>query len=135
MRLKIAMSCLYFFKTTIDNISQAMLKVDLDIAKLYSAFVADKAVRERIWECIYSQYNLTLENLLYLRGEHRLLDSEMAIRESILLRKPYLSVLNLTQIELIKQYQSSPYEKAKDRILEQIHATIVGIAQGIRNTG
>ncbi|TLD90251.1 MULTISPECIES: phosphoenolpyruvate carboxylase [Helicobacter] len=124
-----------FFKTTIDNISQAMLKVDLDIAKLYSAFVADKAVRERIWECIYSQYNLTLENLLYLRGEHRLLDSEMAIRESILLRKPYLSVLNLTQIELIKQYQSSPYEKAKDRILEQIHATIVGIAQGIRNTG
>ncbi|WP_300720183.1 phosphoenolpyruvate carboxylase [uncultured Helicobacter sp.] len=124
-----------FFKTTIDNISQAMLKVDLDIARLYSAFVADKAVRDGIWECIYTEYQLTLENLLHLRGESELLDSQRAVRESILLRKPYLSVLNLTQIELIKKYQSCGYAKAKERILEQIHATIVGIAQGIRNTG
>lgn len=124
-----------FFKTTIDNIAQAMLKVDLDIAKLYSAFVLDTAVREKIWECIHSQYHLTLEYMLHLRGETTLLDSQSAIRESILLRKPYLSVLNITQIELIKKYQNSSYAKAKDRILEQIHATIVGIAQGMRNTG
>lgn len=124
-----------FFKTTIDNISQAMLKVDLDIAKLYGTFVEDKLVREDIWEHIYSQYHLTLEYILYLRGEDELFDSESAIRESILLRKPYLSVLNLTQIELIKRYQSCKYPKAQSRLLEQIHATIVGIAQGIRNTG
>lgn len=124
-----------FFKTTIDNIAQAMLKVDLEIAKLYGAFVPQDSVRDGIWECIYREYQLTLENVLYLRDESTLLDSQMPIRESILLRKPYLSVLNLTQIELIKKYQKSGYAKAKDRILEQIHATIVGIAQGIRNTG
>ncbi|TLD96364.1 phosphoenolpyruvate carboxylase [Helicobacter jaachi] len=124
-----------FFKTTIDNISQALLKVDLDIAKLYNEFVKNKAIREDIWEHIYAQYNLTLEYLLYLRNESELLDSESGIRESILLRKPYLSVLNLTQIELIKKYQSSHYAKAQERLMEQIHATIVGIAQGIRNTG
>ena len=124
-----------FFKTTIDNIAQAMLKVDLDIAKLYGEFVLDKAVRESIWECIYTQYQLTLENMLYLRGESALLSSENAIRESILLRKPYLSVLNLTQIELIKKYQSCKNPKEQERLLEQIHATIVGIAQGIGYTG
>ncbi|MCX2717099.1 phosphoenolpyruvate carboxylase [Helicobacter sp. MIT 21-1697] len=124
-----------FFKTTIDNISQALLKVDLDIAFLYNQFVKDKKVREEIWEHIYAQYHLTMEHLLHLRGESVLLDSECAIRESILLRKPYLSVLNLTQIELIKKYQNCKYPKGQERLLEQIHATIVGIAQGIRNTG
>ncbi len=124
-----------FFKTTIDNISQALLKVDLDIASLYNQFVKDKKVREDIWEHIYTQYHLTMEYLLHLRGESVLLDSEGAIRESILLRKPYLSVLNLTQIELIKKYESCKYPKGQERLLEQIHATIVGIAQGIRNTG
>ena len=124
-----------FFKTTIDNISQAFLKVDVEIAALYNEFVPDEAVKKRIWELIYTQYQLTLENLLYLRGENALLDSENDIRESILLRKPYLSVLNLTQIELIKKYQSCHYPQAQARLMEQIHATIVGIAQGLRNTG
>ncbi len=109
--------------------------MDLDIASLYNQFVKDKKVREDIWEHIYTQYHLTMEYLLHLRGESVLLDSEGAIRESILLRKPYLSVLNLTQIELIKKYESCKYPKGQERLLEQIHATIVGIAQGIRNTG
>lgn len=124
-----------FFKTTIDNISQAMLKVDLDIAYLYGEFVEDKGIRERIWQHIFREYHLTLEYILHLRGEQNLLDKQKDIRDSILLRKPYLSVLNLTQIELIKTYQGTTYTKAKERILESIHATIVGIAQGIRNTG
>ncbi len=124
-----------FFKTTIDNISQAFLKVDVDIARLYNDFVPDKTIGDRIWELIYTQYQLTLEHLLYLRGENALLDSESEIRESILLRKPYLSVLNLTQIELIKKYQTCHYPQAQERLMEQIHATIVGIAQGLRNTG
>lgn len=133
--LKEGYQSLLFFKTTIDNISQAMLKVDLDIARLYNVFVPDKRIRDEIWELIYKEYQLTLESLLYLRGENALLDKESAIRDSILLRKPYLSVLNLTQIELIKKYHAIHYAKAKERLMEQIHATIVGIAQGIRNTG
>ena len=124
-----------FFKTTIDNISQALLKVDLSIAKCYNEFVKDKAVREEIWEQIYAQYNLTLEQLLYLRNESELLDSQRGILESISLRKPYLSVLNLAQIELIAQYQGSQDKQVQKQLLEQIHATIIGIAQGMRNTG
>lgn len=124
-----------FFKTTIDNISQAFMKVDLDIARLYNEFVKNKNIQKNVWERIYSQYQLTMEYLLFLRGENVLLDRESNIRESILLRRPYLSVLNLTQIELIKKYHSCNYPKQRQRLMEQIHATIVGIAQGIRNTG
>ena len=37
-----------FFKTTIDNISQVFLKVDLEIAKQYNAFVDDAVLRDKI---------------------------------------------------------------------------------------
>lgn len=124
-----------FFKTTIDNIAQALLKVDMDIAKCYNEFVVDKNVRDSIWEAIYSEYNKSMEAVLFLRGENNLLDAESSIQQSILLRKPYLQILSFSQIELIKLYYSCNDEEQKANLLAQIHATIVGIAQGIRNTG
>ena len=124
-----------FFKTTIDNISQAFLKVDLGIAKHYNAFVDDEPLRDKIWTKIENEYRLTLQWLLYVRQEEQLLASEKPIQESILLRKPFLNSLNFFQIHLIRAYKSAKYTEQKDRIAKQIITTIVGIAQGIRNTG
>lgn len=124
-----------FFKTTLDNIAQALLKVDLDVASLYNEFVENGEVRERIWGMIQEEYQKTLHWILYVRGERELLENERVLRESILLRRPYLTALNLFQIELIKKYRASSYEKQQERIIEQISSTIVGIAQGVRNTG
>ncbi|PAF43096.1 phosphoenolpyruvate carboxylase [Helicobacter sp. 11S03491-1] len=126
---------LEFFKTTIDNISQALLKVDITIAQRYNKFVVDENIRECIWQMIKDEYDKTMEFVLLVRGEKQLLENEAKLRESILLRKPYITALNLLQIELIKKYNTSNYETQQNRIMEQIHSTIVGIAQGMRNTG
>ncbi|MDE5592281.1 MAG: phosphoenolpyruvate carboxylase, partial [Helicobacter sp.] len=124
-----------FFKTTIDNISQVLLKVDLEIAKLYSEFAEDKLVGNKIWQMIESEYHLTIQWLLFIRQEEYLLASEEMIRDSILLRKPFLTNLSFLQLNLIKQYKNAKYHEQKERIIQQIVTTIVGIAQGIRNTG
>lgn len=124
-----------FFKTTIDNISQAFLKVDLEIARHYNAFVEDISLREKIWNMIESEYNLTLKWLLYVRQEKELLTSEKCIQESILLRKSFLTTLSFFQFYLMEQYKKATYEEQRQRIAKQIITTIVGIAQGIRNTG
>lgn len=124
-----------FFKTTIDNISQAFLKVDLEIAKFYNEFVEEQEIRDRIWQMIKREYTLSLEWLLFIRQEECLLASEKMIQESILLRKPFLTSLSFLQLYLIKQYKNAHYPQQKERIVEQIVTTIVGIAQGIRNTG
>lgn len=124
-----------FFKTTIDNISQALLKVDISIAQKYNQFVLDEAIRERIWTMIKNEYEKTMKYILIARGEKELLENEATLRESILLRKTYITALNLLQIELIKKYNLSTYQAQQERIIEQIHTTIVGIAQGLRNTG
>ncbi|MGP1449696.1 MAG: phosphoenolpyruvate carboxylase [Wolinella sp.] len=124
-----------FFKTTIDNIAQALLKVDLSVASLYNEFVKNPEIRGRIWGMINDEYSRTLSGILLIRGERELLENEQSLRESILLRRPYLTALNLFQVELIKKYYTSIYDEQRLRIIEQISSTVVGIAQGIRNTG
>lgn len=124
-----------FFKTTLDNISQALLKVDITIAQRYNKFVTNQDSREHIWEMIKTEYDKTMRLILYVRQEKELLENDSKLRDSILLRKPYVTALNLLQIELIKKYNLSNYQDQKNRLMEQIHSTIVGIAQGMRNTG
>ncbi len=124
-----------FFKTTIDNVAQALLKTEMDISKLYGAFVQDTTLKNTIWNTIEHEFYDTIESILYVRGEENLLESENALRDSILLRKPYLTALNIFQIELIKKYKSAKYKEKQERLLKQISSTIVGIAQGMRNTG
>lgn len=124
-----------FFAATISNISQAFLKVDLCIAKQYNDFVQDPAIAQSIWSQITQEYDKTAQMLLAIRQESNLLDNEPTLQKSILLRNDSVMTLNLLQIELIKQYLSTPYEAKRARLMEQIHSTIIGIAQGLRNTG
>ncbi len=124
-----------FFRTTVDNVAMALLKSDFGIAKLYNTFVSDRALRDEIWDAINDEFYKTVEHVLYIRNEGELLINEKFLRQSILLRKPYLTALNLFQIELIKKYQHTKHEGLQQKIIEQIFSTIVGIAQGMRNTG
>ncbi len=124
-----------FFKTTIDTISQGFIKIDMEIAEIYNDFVQDCELKKCVWDKISNEYKHTLEWLLITRNEHNLLDSKQDIRDTILTRMPNIRALSLLQVELIKKYKVAQYEDSRKRLMEQIHGTIIGIAQGIRNTG
>ncbi len=124
-----------FFKTTIDNIELILTKVDLDIARLYNQFVHDPHIAASIFGKIEEEFLRTKRAILQLKEKESLLEKDPILRQSILLRKPYLTALNIFQIELIKKYRSAKYKRQQERLLNLIHATIVGIAQGLRNTG
>jgi phosphoenolpyruvate carboxylase len=124
-----------FFYTTIDNISMSFMKIDLSIAKLYNQFVTDECAREIIWGKIVDEYKRTLKYLKLIRGEEELLENDKLLRQTILLRKPYLTGLSVFQIELLKKYKEESDEAKKQLLSEQIASTIVGVSLGIRNTG
>lgn len=124
-----------FFKTTVDNIAMTLLKVDLEIAKLYSEFVQNTEIKNKINNIIEDEFNKTVKNILLIRQESELLENEQLLRISILDRKPFLKALNVLQISLIKNYKEAKYDKLQTRLLYQIFSTIVGVSQGIRNTG
>jgi phosphoenolpyruvate carboxylase len=124
-----------FFYTTIDNISMSFMKIDLSIAKLYNQFVIDEHARDIIWGKIVDEYKRTLKYLKLIRGEQELLENDKMLRQTILLRKPYLTGLSVFQIELLKKYKEETDEAKKQLLSEQIASTIVGVSLGIRNTG
>jgi phosphoenolpyruvate carboxylase len=124
-----------FFNTTIDNISMTIMKTDIHIASLYNQFVENDVTRDKIWGMIVEEYNKVLKYLPLVRNEDELLDKNKDLKRSILLRKPYLTALNIFQIELIKMHKKSKYDEQKSRIEGEIASTIVAISLGIRNTG
>jgi len=124
-----------FFYTTIDNISMSFMKIDLSIAKLYNQFVKNEEVRDIIWDKIVDEYKKTLYYLKLVRNENELLENDKLLRQTILLRKPYLTGLSIFQIELLKKYNDEANEEKKGLLSEQIASTIVGVSLGIRNTG
>lgn len=124
-----------FFNTTIDNISMSFMKIDLSVAKLYNQFVKDEHTRDIVWGKIVDEYKKTLKYLKLVRGEEELLANDKMLRQTILLRKPYLTGLNIFQIELLKKYNEESDEAKKQLLGEQIASTVVGVSLGIRNTG
>ncbi|WP_163533324.1 phosphoenolpyruvate carboxylase [Helicobacter suis] len=123
-----------FFKVVLDNIAQVLLKVDLDIAKQYHCFALHTQNATQIWECIKREYQITLRLVLAVRSETKLLEKDPLIQQGILFRKPYINALNCLQIELIKVFdQADSLKQAKLKLA--IESTLIGIAQGLRNTG
>lgn len=124
-----------FFNTTIDNIAMSFLKIDLEIAELYNNFVGDVELRNSIWSSIVEEYEKTKKYLLLVRDEKELLEKNPKLRQTIILRKPYLTGLGHFQIELLKRYKEENSDLVKTNLSEQIASTIVGVSLGVRNTG
>lgn len=124
-----------FFNTTLDNIAMGIMKSDLGIAQLYNQFVSDQESANLIWSKIVDEHAKVIKYLTLIRNEEHLLEHNNLLRQSILLRKPYLSALNIFQVELMKKYTQAKYEKQRIKLQKQIASTIVAISLGIRNTG
>ncbi|BCZ19297.1 hypothetical protein NHP190012_09390 [Helicobacter sp. NHP19-012] len=120
-----------FFKVVIDNIAQVLLKVDLDTAREYHQFAHDVPNAAHIWAQIKNEFTTSLERILAIRQESALLEKDELVRQGILFRTPYINALSCLQTELIKAFKHHP----KDEIKLAIQSTLIGIAQGLRNTG
>ncbi|BEG56651.1 hypothetical protein NHP21005_03390 [Helicobacter sp. NHP21005] len=120
-----------FFKVVLDNIAQVLLKVDLGIARQYHAFARSVPNAAKIWTQIENEFATSLECILAIRQENALLEKDAIVRQGILFRTPYINALSCLQIELIKAFKQDP----KDQVKLAIQSTLIGIAQGLRNTG
>jgi phosphoenolpyruvate carboxylase len=121
-----------FFFDMIRNIELAISKVDLPLARLYAGLVSDSALRDRVFSLIAAEYQRARGMILLITGQERLLEKHPAIARSVRLRNPYVDVLSLIQIELLRRKRSGIVDGEIDYVLA---GTISGIAAGLRNTG
>lgn len=128
-----------FFRSLLSNMEQVLAKTDLTIARRYAGLVADKRLRERIFQTMENEFHTTLGMFRQVCG-HDLLEHDPQLAAALLERFAYIDPLNHLQVELLRRHRKSgPTDfnenDAESRSQRTIHMTINGIAAGLRNSG
>lgn len=121
-----------FFRTLLSNMDMVLAKSSIAIASRYAELVPDVALRESIFERIRREWQSSIDMLLKITGQTRLLESNPLLERSIRNRFPYLDPLNHVQVELLKEHRA---QNLDEQVLRGIQITINGISAGLRNSG
>jgi phosphoenolpyruvate carboxylase len=121
-----------FFRTLLSNMDMVLAKSSIAIASRYAELVPDVALRENIFGRIRQEWQTSIDLLLDIMGQERLLQGNPLLERSIRNRFPYLDPLNHVQVELLKEHRA---QNPDEQILRGIQITINGISAGLRNSG
>jgi phosphoenolpyruvate carboxylase len=121
-----------FFRTLLSNMDMVLAKSSIAIASRYAELVADAGLRENIFGRIRREWHASIETLLDIMGQERLLQGNPLLERSIRNRFPYLDPLNHVQVELLKEHRA---QNPDEQLLRGIQLTINGISAGLRNSG
>ena len=121
-----------FFRAMLSNMEQVMAKTDLTLAEHYAALSQDAEHGAAIFATIKAEYQRSLKALLDILQTEALLADNRPLARSLALRIPYLNALGGLQVALLRKLRQEPHN---ERVLQMVHQTINGVAQGLRNTG
>lgn len=121
-----------FFQTMLSNMEQVMAKTDLTLAENYAGLSQSPERAAEIFAMIKQEYLKSRQALTDILQTEELLAGNRSLARSLALRIPYLNALGGLQIALLKRLRQDP-ENA--HLLQMVHLTINGVAQGLRNTG
>ncbi len=125
-----------FFRTLLSNAQMALFKAEMEIAREYSQLCDDAAVREEVFNCIRTEYQRTVTQVLNVADATGLLQENPPLALSLARRDPYLDPLNHIQIQLLKRLRQEQEQGIEDSVWrDPMLRSINAIASGMRNTG
>ena len=120
-----------FLRALIDDVETVLGTADFSIAARYACLAGE--LGEHYFPIIRTEFDRTVANVLALKQENALLDSDPALQRSILLRNPYVDPMSLLQIDLLQRWRADG--RPDDDLFRALLASVRGIAQGLQSTG
>jgi len=121
-----------FFRTQLSNMDMVLSKSSIAIASRYADLVEDVELRESIFSRIQAEHEDSIEALLRISQQDKLLAANPVLDRSIRNRFPYIDPLNHVQVGLLRKYRANDTD---EKLLQGIQLTINGISAGLRNSG
>jgi phosphoenolpyruvate carboxylase len=92
---------------------------------------------QRLFGDISAEYELTMSELLRLRGEHELLGTDPVLQRTLRVRDDYLAPIHLLQVALTERRRADRQagREPDPDLARALLLTVNGIAAGLRNTG
>jgi phosphoenolpyruvate carboxylase len=122
----------WFFRNFLSNVAMTLVKTDLAIAGHYVERLVPENLRGP-FELIRSEYELTLAELLRLRGETELLGTDPVLQRTLRVRDAYLAPIHYLQVALTERRRADG--ETDGDLARALLLTVNGIAAGLRNTG
>jgi phosphoenolpyruvate carboxylase len=116
----------------IDNAEMSLAKTDRFMAAEYLRL----GNQPRIAELILDEYDRSIERILAVTGQTRLLEHRRVLSWAVALRNPYIDALSHLQLRALRALRRGAEGDAERKRLEQLLLlTVNGIAAGLQNTG
>ncbi len=125
-----------FFAAMISNLQMSLFKSDMRIAREYSRLCRDEQLARKIYDMIEHENRRSIDAVLEVAAQKKLLASDPVLTLSLSRRDPYLDPLAYLQVDLLRKYrdESQPAEN-REQWLAALLSSINAIAAGLRNTG
>ena len=130
-----------WFHTLVHNAELALVKANADAVDWYADLVPGAgggSPARRIAEMLKADMAQTRQVILDVTGHDTLLAGAGWLRNAVEARDPYVDVLNLIQVELMKRRRAALTRDPDADVAQLDHAlrqTVQGIAAGLRGTG
>ncbi len=135
-----------FFQSFLSLIEMVLAKVDSDIFGMYNKRLVPESL-QAFSEQLIQDFHSTKAEIKVALGTEQLLDNNLPLKRSIVLRSTYLYPLHFLQAELLRRVRAAKQRPLDldDNNIEDSNAdesnahalliTLSGIAAGMRNTG
>jgi len=120
-----------FFKVLVCDVEVVLSKADINIAERYSELAG--TLHRQYFPMIRDEYDRSINSVLQIREQSKLLENDETLRRSIRLRNPYVDPMSLLQVDLLKRWRLAGREDGAT--LKALKASVHGIAYGMQNTG